>query len=125
VNQLRQRAGVAPLTVLTEQDLYDEWNKEFAFELKHWFNLVRWRNYITTVKTALEGFEYYKDIYASAESIAAAFPSTAGINVPFYVKLHENQRAKHTNLKGKFYRLPIPAGYEYEDLGITPQNPGW
>ena len=125
INQLRTRAGVATLSSLTAQDLYNEWNYEFAFDLKHWFNLVRWRTYISTVKTALEGFEYIKETYASVESIQRAFPDVAGINYPLYVKLHENQVAKKSNLKGKFYRLPIPAGYEYEDLGITPQNPGW
>ncbi|MDR2763718.1 MAG: RagB/SusD family nutrient uptake outer membrane protein [Tannerella sp.] len=125
INQLRTRAGVATLTALTAQDLYAEWDKEFAFELKRWFNLVRWRNYISTVKTALEGFEYIKDEYASIASIEAAFPDVEGINYPLYVKLHENQLAKKNNLKGKLYRLPIPAGYEYEDLGITPQNPGY
>jgi hypothetical protein len=49
----------------------------------------------------------------------------AGINSPFYIKLHNNQLAKKNNLAGKFYRLPIPTGYEHEDLGITPQNPGY
>ena len=58
VNQLRTRASVAALSSLTEQDLYNEWDYEFAFDLKHWFNLVRWRTYISTVKTALYGFEY-------------------------------------------------------------------
>jgi hypothetical protein len=125
VNQLRARAGVAALSSLTAQDLYAEWGKEFAFEQKHWFNLVRWRTYISTVKTALEGFEYIKDGYASQASIDAAFPGVEGINYPFYIKLHQNQLAKKNNLKGRLYRLPIPAGYEYEDLGITPQNPGW
>jgi hypothetical protein len=125
INQLRTRAGVAPLTALTAQDLYKEWDYEFAFEQKRWYNLVRWRTYISTVKTALEGFEYIKDKYASEESIRAAFPDVVGINYPFYVKLHENQLFKKNNLKGKLYRLPIPTGYEYEDLGITPQNPGY
>jgi hypothetical protein len=126
VNQLRTRAGVDPLSSLTAQDLYNEWDDEFAFEQKRWFNRVRWRTYVSTVKTALETeFKYIKDTYASVESIQAAFPGVPGINYPLYVKLHQNQLAKKNNLKGKFYRLPIPTGYEYEDLGITPQNPGW
>ncbi|MDR0749433.1 MAG: RagB/SusD family nutrient uptake outer membrane protein [Tannerellaceae bacterium] len=128
VNQLRERAygnNSHNLSSLTAQNLYDEWDKEFAFELKRWFNLVRWRNYISTVKTALDGFEYIKSDYTSTESINAAFPNETGINYPLYVKLHENQLAKKNGLKGKLYRLPIPLGYEYEDLGITPQNPGY
>jgi hypothetical protein len=125
VNQLRTRAGVSDLSSLTAQDLYNEWDNEFAFEQKRWFNLVRWRTYVSTVKTALDNFEYIKEAYASTASIQTAFPNVAGVNYPLYVKLHENQLAKKNNLKGKFYRLPIPAGYEYEDLGITPQNPGY
>jgi hypothetical protein len=125
VNQIRARAGVAPLSSLTVEDLYNEWDDEFAFEQKRWFNLVRWRTYISTVKAALEGFEYIKDTYASQASIDAAFPNVADINYPLYVKLHQNQLAKKNNLRGRLYRLPIPTGYEYEDLGITPQNPGY
>jgi hypothetical protein len=125
VNQLRTRAGVDPLTALTANDLYNEWDYEFAFEQKRWYNLVRWRTYVATVQTALESFEYIKDEYASAESIHAAFPDAANINAPFFSRLHDNQVAKRDNLSGKFYRLPIPTGYEYEDLGITPQNPGY
>ncbi|GHT11179.1 membrane protein [Bacteroidia bacterium] len=125
VNQVRQRAGVADLSSLTKADLYNEWDYEFAFEQKRWYNLVRWRTYVATVKNALENFEYIKNDYASEANINAAFPGVAGINYPFYIKLHNNQVAKQNNLAGKFYRLPIPTGYEGEDLGITPQNPGY
>lgn len=33
VNMVRERAGVAPLNILTENDLYSEWKKELAIEL--------------------------------------------------------------------------------------------
>ena len=133
VNQVRQRAFGAhyehggQLTALTKEALYKEWDYEFAFEQKHWYNLVRWKNYLSMVINAVSNFEYYKDKYASAASINAAFPDEAvTINAPFYVKLHDVQHAKLDNLKGKFYRLPIPAtNYEGDILNITPQNPGW
>lgn len=132
VNQIRQRAfgghyeNEGKLTTLTKEDLYKEWDYELAFEQKHWYNLVRWKNYVSTIENAVSNFEYYKDKYASAGSIKEAFPGVANINAPFYVKLHDNQRAKLNNLKGKFYRLPIPAtNYEGEALNITPQNPGY
>ncbi|KAA6300360.1 MAG: RagB/SusD family nutrient uptake outer membrane protein [Candidatus Ordinivivax streblomastigis] len=127
VNQVRQRAGVGVphLHTITANDLYNEWDYEFAFEHKRWYNLVRWRTYLKTVSDALAGFEYIKDTYGSEESIKAAFPDVAGINYPLYIKLHNNQLAKKNKLAGKFYRLPIPTGYEYESLGITPQNPGY
>jgi hypothetical protein len=133
VNQIRQRAfgehyeSEGRLTTLTSEDLYNEWDYELAFEQKRWYNLVRWKNYVSTVENAVRNFEYGKDVYESANSIKAAFPDVADeVNAPFYVKLHDNQRAKLNNLKGKFYRLPIPAtNYEGEALNITPQNPGY
>ncbi|MDR0799183.1 MAG: RagB/SusD family nutrient uptake outer membrane protein [Dysgonamonadaceae bacterium] len=130
VNQVRARAfggSSGALTTLTKEDLYNEWDYEFAFEQKHWYNLVRWKNYVSTVENAINNFEYYKDTYADANSIKAAFPDVANeVNAPFYVKLHDVQRAKLANLKGKLYRLPIPAtNYEGEVLNITPQNPGY
>ena len=45
VNQIQQRAGanITPLSSFTLNTVRKEWRKEFAFENKTWFNLLRWR----------------------------------------------------------------------------------
>ncbi|MDP4210508.1 MAG: RagB/SusD family nutrient uptake outer membrane protein [Bacteroidota bacterium] len=126
VNKLRERAYGSTqydLSALTKEDLYKEWDLEFTYEQKHWTNLVRWRTLISTVKT-VSSFEYFKDKYASETTIAAAFPGVS-VNSAFFAKIYKHLHAKYTNVSGKFYRFPIPLGESSEDLGITPQNPGY
>lgn len=43
----------------------------------------------------------------------------------FFTKVHNHLVAKYNNVKGRYYRQPIPTGLSGEDLGITPQNPGY
>ncbi|MDR3142529.1 MAG: RagB/SusD family nutrient uptake outer membrane protein [Tannerellaceae bacterium] len=130
VNEIRQRAfggqGGEVSAPLSKEDLYSEWEREFAFEQKHWLNLTRWRTLLSKIKNTVPGYEYYKPEYASAESIRAAFPEIAGeINAPFYARVHKHLHAKVDNLHGKFYRFPIPLSEDYTDLGVGPQNPGY
>ncbi|GAE86531.1 RagB/SusD family nutrient uptake outer membrane protein [Bacteroides reticulotermitis] len=132
VNEVRKRAfgghyeHGGKLSTLTKEDLYNEWDYEFAFEQKHWLNLVRWRTLLTQVKTTVPNYEYYKPEYKSAATIKAAFPEIANkINAAFYARVHTHLHAKVDNLNGKFYRFPIPLSEDYTNLGITPQNPGY
>lgn len=132
VNEVRERAYSGhyehggKLSTLTQEDLYKEWDYEFAFEQKHWTNLVRWRALLSQVKNTVPNYEYYKTKYASAASIKEAFPTLANtVNAAFYARVHKHLHAKVDNLNGKFYRFPIPLSENYTDLGVTPQNPGY
>lgn len=132
VNEIRKRAfgghyeHGGRLTTLTKEDLYNEWDYEFAFEQKHWLNLVRWRTLLGQIKNTIPNYEYYKAEYESAASIKAAFPEIANkINAPFYARVHKHLHAKIKNLHGKFYRFPIPLSEDYTSLGISSQNPGY
>ncbi len=132
INQIRERAfgghyeHGGRLTTLTAEDLYKEWDYEFAQEQKHWTNLVRWRTLLSQIKNTVPEYEYYKSEYESAESIRAAFPEVANtVNAPFYARVHKHLRAKINNLDGRQYRFPIPLSEDYTNLGITPQNPGY
>ena len=49
VNQVRTRAGLAPLSGVTLAQLYDERRKEFADEGLRWFDLQRSGNLLTTM----------------------------------------------------------------------------
>ncbi|MFV0420361.1 MAG: RagB/SusD family nutrient uptake outer membrane protein [Dysgonomonas sp.] len=132
VNEIRERAfgghyeHGGRLTTLTKEDLYNEWDYEFAFEQKHWLNLVRWRTLLSQVKNTVPNYEYYKSEYQSATTIKAAFPDIANkINAAFYARVYRHLHAKVDNLHGKFYRFPIPLSEDYTSLNITPQNPGY
>ncbi len=132
VNEIRKRAfgghyeHGGRLSALTKEDLYNEWDYEFAFEQKHWLNLVRWRTLLSQVKNTVPNYEYYKAEYKSAATIKAAFPEIANkINAAFYARVHSHLHAKIDNLHGKFYRFPIPLSEDYTSLGVTPQNPGY
>lgn len=132
INKVRERAygghyeHGGRLTSISLQQLYEEWDYEFAFEQKHWINLVRWRTLLTQIKSTIPNYEYYKEQYASAESIKEAFPEVASkVNAAFYARVHKHLRDKYNNLDVKQYRLPIPLSEDYTDLGIKPQNPGY
>lgn len=126
INQLRERAHGSSqynLTTLNKEDLYKEWDLEFTYEQKHWTNLTRWKTLVSTVKT-VEGFEYFKSKYASEATIAANFPGV-DVNSAFFAKIYKHLHFKYDNVKARFYRFPIPLGEKGENLGITPQNPGY
>jgi starch-binding outer membrane protein, SusD/RagB family len=126
INQLRTRAGVPTYTSLTEAQLENEWNLELYFEQKHWINLTRWHKLVSTVLTVTPTYEYYKDIYSSTSSQVAQFgDSSSYTNYPFFAKVYKHLHSKTDNVSGKFYRFPIPKGLTGNDLGITPQNPGY
>lgn len=100
INQIRERAfgghyeHGGRLTTLTEEDLYNEWDYEFAFEQKHWIDLVRWRTLLSQVKNTVPYFEYYKSKYESATSIKEAFPDVANtVNAAFYARVHKHLHA--------------------------------
>ena len=124
INQIRARADVNALTALTQEDLYREWENEFAQEQKHWLNLVRWRTLISTVTTKVPQFEYYKPAYGDL-NLFKALPGTDESRFAFYQRVHKHLRAKAANINGHFYRFPIPQNLQRLDSGITPQNPGY
>lgn len=45
VNEIRERAGLAPKSMLTWQDIFDERLKEFAMEGQAWYDFVRLHYY--------------------------------------------------------------------------------
>jgi hypothetical protein len=127
VNQIRSRAGIAPLTSLTKEDLFNEWDLELRFEQKRWTNLVRWRTLISTVKS-VSNYEYFKDGYKDEASVRqtaiARGVDPEAVNAPFYAKAYKHLHAKYNNVRVKHYRFPIPQ-LSGIDLGVAPQNPGY
>lgn len=123
LNQLRERAfgnNSKNLKTATINDVRKEWADEFTYEQKEWFNLVRWKTLVSSVKT-VKNFEYFDDSYATSGKVGR----DGNVVSPFFAKVHKHLVAKYNNVKGKHYRFPIPTGEKGEDLGITPQNPGY
>lgn len=123
VNQVRERAygnTSHNLKSLTVNDVRQEWGYEFVYEQKNWLNLVRWKTLIATVKT-VKDFENYDDSYKTAGGTGKDGNT---VNA-FFAKVYKHLHAKYDNVRVKHYRFPIPTGEKGEDLGITPQNPGY
>jgi hypothetical protein len=130
VNQIRTRAGISPLTTLTQETLEEEYKLEQFFEQRNWVNLTRWHKLIQTVQT-VSAYEYFKDDYKDETSIVSKFGETVSgtiyptsTNYPFFVKIYTHLHKKYDNVTGKFYRFPIPREYGL-DKGVQPQNPGY
>jgi hypothetical protein len=128
VNALRTRAGVAALSSITEDAIQKEWGYEFAFEQKHWINLVRWRTLVKSVLDKVPNYEYYKAAYNNQTQFNALVYNGIPADPTrfyFYQRIYKHLHAKTTNIDGHQYRFPIPLSENGNDLGITPQNPGY
>jgi len=132
INELRNRAGVSPLVSADIAEVQAEWGYEFAFEQKHWLNLVRWRTLLSSIQK-VKDYEYYKVQYSQASN--ATFGSIVYNGIPadptraaFYNRVNKQLRLKVTNAEAhgqKFYRFPIPQSESRTSLGIIGQNPGY
>lgn len=123
VNQLQERAfgnDQHNYASVTLDDIKQEWAYEFTYEQKSWFNLVRWKQLIADV-LSVENLTYFDQ--ANVDAISEQGGDNAAVQ--FFQKVHKHLHAKYDKISGKYYRFPIPTGQSGEDLGITPQNPGY
>ena len=122
LNKIRERGfgdKAHDIASPTLSDIQKEWEYEFVYEQRHWQNLTRWRNLISTVLT-VENFQHYDDSYAT---VGATAKDGSVVNA-FFARIHRFLKSKHQNINGHFYRFPIPFGSNNEELGID-QNPGY
>lgn len=122
INEIRERAygnSDHDLTTATLKDVQDEWLHEFVYEQNHWRNLTRWKNLISTVQ-GVKNFEIFKDEYATVGNIVNGQPVSEIV-----ARNHNFAVRKYNAISGRNYRFPIPLGLEGQDLGVTPQNPGY
>lgn len=128
LNQLIQRAykGDAShnLTTATLDDVKQQWAYEYVYEQKEWFNLARWKDIIKDLKS-VANLEYFKEEYSVAGNKATWHGAGNWTVSEFFQKTYTHLHAKYDRAAVKFYRFPIPLGDSAEDLGITPQNPGY
>ena len=118
-NKLRTRAGIATVSAPTFDQIKREWDYEFTYEQFDLINHARWKDYVASVKQV----STYKHFPEDWETSTGNTYNTA--QRTFFAKVHKHLQAKYNNVRGKHYRQPIPTGLKGEDLGITPQNPGY
>lgn len=116
-NQLRTRAGIASVDAPTLDDIKREWDYEFTYEQFSLLNSYRWKDLISSVRK-VSNYKHFADDWASKNAYTSD-------EAAFFTKVHNHLVAKYNNVKGRNYRQPIPTGLSGEDLGITPQNPGY
>lgn len=116
-NQLRTRAGIASVDVPTLDDIKREWDYEFTYEQFSLLNSYRWKDLISSVRK-VSNYKHFADDWASKNTYTSD-------EAAFFTKVHNHLVAKYNNVKGRNYRQPIPTGLSGENLGITPQNPGY
>ncbi len=119
-NQLRTRAGIENVSAPTFDQIKREWDYEFTYEQKKLLNTYRWKNLIASVQE-VANYEHFDDSYATEGAIGRDGETVTS----FFAKIHKHLVAKYNNVQGRHYRQPIPTGLSGEDLGITPQNPGY
>lgn len=119
-NKLRERAGIETVSAPTFEQIKREWDYEFTYEQKSLLNSYRWKDLVSSVKK-VSNYKHFDDSYATAGDIGADGNEVSS----FFAKIHKHLKAKYNNVRGRHYRQPIPTGLSGEDLGITPQNPGY
>ena len=127
LNQLQNRAGATPYTQATRENVRQEWEDEFVYEQKSWLNRVRWKTLISSV-LSVQDFTHYTTTSSTAGPLVKLYEDDGTEvyqNEAFFTKIYNHLNAKYNNIKGKFYRFPIPTGESGNDLGIEPQNPGY
>lgn len=127
LNQLQNRAGATPYTEATRENVRQEWEDEFVYEQKSWINRVRWKTLISSV-LSVQNFTHYSTTSSTAGPLVKLYEDDGTEvyqNEAFFAKINKHLNAKYDNIKGKFYRFPIPTGESGNDLGIEPQNPGF
>ena len=119
-NKLRERAGIETVSAPTFEQIKREWDYEFTYEQKSLLNSYRWKDLVSSVKK-VSNYKHFDDSYATAGATGADGNEVSS----FFAKIHKHLKAKYNNVRGRHYRQPIPTGLSGEDLGITPQNPGY
>jgi starch-binding outer membrane protein, SusD/RagB family len=112
INQIRVRAGAAPLTLgdMTIDVVRNERCKELAFENHYWWDIKRWRTADVVLNNArFKGLMPYY-VFDEHKFIFLKEPETFGRNY---------------NFEKKFYYEPIPGGELAKNPNLYPNNPNY
>ena len=82
INQIRNRAGIAPLTSITRDQVRHERRVELAFEGHRYWDLRRWRTAVTDLSKTWSGIRYVLDIATGKYKIIIVNNIDGASNVP-------------------------------------------
>jgi hypothetical protein len=82
INQIRNRAGIAPLTSVTRDQIRHERRVELAFEGHRYWDLRRWRTAVTDLSKTWSGIRYVLDIATGKYKIIIVNNIDGASNVP-------------------------------------------
>lgn len=104
VNQIRVRAGIAPLTSITREAIRHERKVELAFELNRYWDLRRWRTAVTDLTRDFTSFNYVLD-YPTRKFKIQLIEKIDGASAPpvffeknYYFPITPNRIANNKNL---------------------------
>lgn len=82
INQIRSRAGIAPLTSITRDKIHHERRIELAFEGHRYWDLRRWRTAVTDLSKPWTGIRYILDIQSGKYQLKVVNNIDGTSNIP-------------------------------------------
>lgn len=104
INQIRNRAGIAPLTSVTRDQIRHERRVELAFEGHRYWDLRRWRTAVTDLSKTWSGIRYVLDATTGKYKIIIVNNIDGASNVPqfrpenYYFPITIARTSNNTNL---------------------------
>lgn len=111
VNEVRERAGMYPLTEITEELIRKERQVELVFEDQRFWDVRRWRSAYAELNTVYKGLEFTYD-----------FDATDGRN---YIVTVKNADGSNPHIfEERFYYLPLGINRISDNPNLV-ENPGY
>ncbi len=104
INQIRNRAGVAPLTNITRDAIHNERRIELAFEGHRYWDVRRWRTAVTDLSVRWSGIRYILDAASGKYQIQIINNVDGTSNIPqfrqenYYLPITIARTANNPNL---------------------------
>lgn len=110
INQIRSRAGIAPLTAITRDTIRHERRVELAFEGQRYWDVRRWRTAVTDLSVRWSGIRYILDASTGKYQIQIINNVDGTSNIPQF--------------KQENYYLPITIARTANNKNLV-ENPGY
>lgn len=109
VNQIRNRAGIVPLTSINREKIRHERRVELAFEGNRYWDVRRWRTAVTDLSIPFSGMNYIID-YTTRKFLIQIVPNILGTPSPVFLPRN--------------YYLPITLARTNNNPNLV-ENPGY
>jgi len=110
INQIRSRAGIAPLTSITRDAIHNERRVELAFEGHRYWDVRRWRTAVTDLSVRWSGIRYILDAASGKFQIQIINNVDGTSNIPQFFQQN--------------YYLPITIARTANNPNLV-ENPGY